>query len=183
MPGSSSSLSRQSDRESSGVPLLQAFLRRYARAEAMAVAPFVVGRRVLDLGAGEGYVGSVLGHELNSVGERAHARAPGSVWVCASDVGPFAPDPRPYVVYDGARLPFPDHAFDTTVLLLTLHHCDRSGARAGRGASGHPPPAHRDRVGRPQSPRQVLARSPRPASQCAPARRRHERSPRLPDMR
>ena len=105
------------------MPLLQAFLRRYARAEAIAVAPFVVGRRVLDLGAGEGYVGSVLGNELNSVRETAHALAPESVWVCAGDVGPFAQTPGPYVVYDGERLPFPDHAFDTTVLLLTLHHC------------------------------------------------------------
>ena len=30
----------------------------------------------------------------------------------------------PYVVYDGAHLPFADGAFDTTLILLALHHCD-----------------------------------------------------------
>jgi SAM-dependent methyltransferase len=29
----------------------------------------------------------------------------------------------PYVVYDGARLPFRDDAFDTTLISLALHHC------------------------------------------------------------
>ena len=90
--------------------LLQSFLRRYARAEALAVAPFVVGRRVLDLGAGEGYVAAAL---------RTRSRA----WVCSCDVGAFGRAPGPYVAYDGRRLPFPDGAFDTTLMLLTLHHC------------------------------------------------------------
>jgi hypothetical protein len=40
--------------------LLQAFLRRYAASEARAIAPFVVGSRLLDLGAGEGYVTTAL---------------------------------------------------------------------------------------------------------------------------
>jgi SAM-dependent methyltransferase len=31
----------------------------------------------------------------------------------------------PFVCYDGIRLPFPAATFDTTVLLLTLHHCAR----------------------------------------------------------
>ena len=30
----------------------------------------------------------------------------------------------PYVIYDGFRLTFRDAAFDTTLLLLTLHHCE-----------------------------------------------------------
>jgi SAM-dependent methyltransferase len=34
----------------------------------------------------------------------------------------------PYVVYDGAALPFGDRAFDTTLLLLVLHHCDAAEA-------------------------------------------------------
>jgi SAM-dependent methyltransferase len=72
---------------------LQAFLRRYAGSEVAAVTPFLQGRRILDLGAGEGYV------------------------------GPFRRVEGVYVTYDGSRLPFRDAAFETTLLLLTLHHC------------------------------------------------------------
>src|SRR5262249_47438206 len=90
--------------------LLQAFLRRYARRQAADVAPFVVGRRLLDLGAGEGWVTALL----------RNARR----WTCAADVGPFRETTGPYVGYDGRRPPFRDGAFDTTLLLLTLHHCE-----------------------------------------------------------
>ncbi|OGK99757.1 MAG: hypothetical protein A3E31_05100 [Candidatus Rokubacteria bacterium RIFCSPHIGHO2_12_FULL_73_22] len=88
--------------------MLQAFLRQYARGEAAAVRPFLVGRRVLDLGAGEGYVAAAL-----------HGRA----WTCSVDVGSFRRAAGPYVAYDGARLPFAEATFDTTLLLLALHHC------------------------------------------------------------
>jgi SAM-dependent methyltransferase len=91
------------------VKLVDAFLRRYAAGEADDVRPFIVGRRVLDLGAGEGWVGAALAR---------HGLA-----TCGVDVGPFARVERPYVVYDGARLPFASSTFDTTLLLLTLHHC------------------------------------------------------------
>jgi SAM-dependent methyltransferase len=91
--------------------VVQAFLRRYARGEAAAVTPSVVGARVLDLGAGEGYVAPAL------------VRRRGG-WACSCDVGPFRRAPGAYVVYDGTRLPFRDDTFDTTLILLTLHHCD-----------------------------------------------------------
>ena len=94
--------------------LLQAFLRRYARRQARDVAPFVVGRRALDLGAGEGRIAAEL----------RDARR----WTCAVDVGAFRQAPGPYVIYDGRRLPFRDGAFDTTLLLLTLHHCESPDA-------------------------------------------------------
>jgi len=90
--------------------LVHAFLRRYARAQAAAVGPFVVGRRLLDLGAGEGYVDAAL-------------RDRHDAWICSVDVGPFGRAAGAYVVYDGARLPFRDGAFDTALVLLTLHHC------------------------------------------------------------
>ena len=90
---------------------VDALLRRYAALEAAAVAPHIVGRRVLDLGAAENWVAATLG-------------ATTDVWTCAVDVGPHRRGPGPYVVYDGTRLPFRDHAFDTTLALLTLHHCD-----------------------------------------------------------
>jgi len=95
--------------------LLQAFLRRYARGEAGAAAPFLVGARLLDLGAGEGYVAVAL-------------RDQAGLWVCSVDVGPFRKADGPYVVYDGARLPFCAGPFDTTLILLTLHHCARPEA-------------------------------------------------------
>jgi SAM-dependent methyltransferase len=87
-----------------------AFLRRYAAGAAAAIAPFVRGRRVLDLGAGEGYLAAAL--------QRLR-----DVWVCSVDVGLFRRADGPYVTYDGGRLPFRDATFDTTALLLTLHHC------------------------------------------------------------
>src|SRR5262249_59426827 len=56
------------------------------------------------------------------VAEALRRRAP--VWVCAVDVGPFglAAD-----LYDGARLPFGDGAFDTTLLSFVLHHTETPG--------------------------------------------------------
>jgi len=44
--------------------LLQAFLRRYAKSEASALAPFVVDSRLPDLGAGESCVAAALRQEL-----------------------------------------------------------------------------------------------------------------------
>jgi SAM-dependent methyltransferase len=90
--------------------LLDRVLRRYAEAEAAAVAPLVRGQRVLDLGGAEGYVAAAVRRRTGA-------------WVCTTEVGPFRLTPGPYVRYDGERLPFPDEAFDTALLLLTLHHC------------------------------------------------------------
>jgi SAM-dependent methyltransferase len=90
--------------------VVQALLRRYARGEAAAVAPWIVGRRVLDVGAGEAYVAAAL-------------RECAAASVLSADVGLFARAPGPYVVCDGGRLPLADGAVDTTLLLFTLHHC------------------------------------------------------------
>jgi SAM-dependent methyltransferase len=95
--------------------LLQTFLRRYAGAEATAAAPFVTGQRLLDLGAGEGYVAAVL-------------RGRTGVWTCAADIGPFQRAAGAYVTYDGTHLPFGDATFDTTLILFALHHCVRPEA-------------------------------------------------------
>jgi len=90
--------------------LLQAFLCRYAKGEAAAVAPFLVGGRLLDLGAGEGYVAAALRKRTGG-------------WICSVDVGPFRRAEGPYLIYDGARLPFRNGTFDTALILLALHHC------------------------------------------------------------
>jgi SAM-dependent methyltransferase len=90
--------------------LLQACLRRYAASEATAIAPFVVGSHLLDLGAGEGYVATALRQQTE-------------IWTCAVDIGPYRRATGPYLIYDGARLPFRDTTFDTTLISLALHHC------------------------------------------------------------
>jgi ubiquinone/menaquinone biosynthesis C-methylase UbiE len=90
--------------------LLEAFLRRYAASEATAIAPFLVGSRLLDLGAGEGYVSTALRQQTE-------------IWTCAVDIGPYQRTSEPYLIYDGARLPFRDTTFDTTLISLALHHC------------------------------------------------------------
>jgi SAM-dependent methyltransferase len=90
--------------------ILDVLLQCYADAEAESIAPFLVGRYVLDLGAGEGYVAAAL--------QRLTDR-----WVCAVDVGPYQRVPAPYLIYDGTRLPFHDASFDTTLISLALHHC------------------------------------------------------------
>jgi SAM-dependent methyltransferase len=92
--------------------VLDPLLRRYARGQARDVAPWIVGERVLDLGAGEGHVAAAL-------------RRRG---VCSVDVGPFRRAAVPYAVYDGRRLPFADAVFDTALVLLTLHHCEAADA-------------------------------------------------------
>jgi SAM-dependent methyltransferase len=89
---------------------LQALLRRYAESEAAALAPFLVGGRLLDLGAGEGYVTAAL-------------RRRTGIWACAVDIGPYRRMPVPYLIYDGSRLPFDEDTFDTTLISLALHHC------------------------------------------------------------
>ncbi len=94
--------------------VLDAFLQRYAWNEAAALAPFVVGRRLLDLGGGEGYVAAALRN--------------GGRFACSVDVGPFRRTSGPYVIYDGVRLPIGDAAFDTTLISLALHHCEKSEA-------------------------------------------------------
>jgi SAM-dependent methyltransferase len=90
--------------------LLQASLCRYAESEAEAIAPFLVGRRLLDLGAGEGYVSAALRRRTGT-------------WTCAVDIGCYQHMPVPYLIYDGSRLPFADATFDTTLISLALHHC------------------------------------------------------------
>jgi ubiquinone/menaquinone biosynthesis C-methylase UbiE len=94
--------------------LLQACLRRYAASEARAIVPFVVGSRLLDLGAGEGYVTAALRQQTD-------------IWACAVDIGPYQRVSEPFLIYDGVRLPFRDATFDTALLSLALHHCADPG--------------------------------------------------------
>lgn len=67
--------------------------------------------QILDLGAGEGYVGG------------GAAAEPGNVVVLA-DVVDFNRMPMPLVLYDGHHLPFEPDTFDTTLLIFVLHHAE-----------------------------------------------------------
>ena len=86
-------------------------LRRYARRQVADIEEFVVGTRVLDIGSAEAYVPATLSTRSR-------------LWTCAVDIGRYRRASVSYVVYDGVRLPFRDAGFDTTLLLLTLHHCE-----------------------------------------------------------
>ena len=100
--------------------LFRRALRAYARGLARAVTPCITGRRVLDLGAGEAFAAEALTRP--------------SLRVCSPDIGPYRDGGEAYAVYDGRRLPFRDGTFDTTLILLTLHHCDDPAAVLGEAA-------------------------------------------------
>ena len=67
--------------------------------------------RVLDIGAGGGWVGELLSEEKGAA-------------VTLLDVADFNRSNLPLILYDGARIPFQDNSFDTSLLLFVLHHCE-----------------------------------------------------------
>ncbi|HRR10102.1 MAG TPA: class I SAM-dependent methyltransferase [Rhodothermales bacterium] len=66
---------------------------------------------VLDLGCGEGYLGEWIRQDLQAN-------------VSLVDVVDFNRTQIPFFRYDGQNLPFPDDAFDVTVMSFVLHHCE-----------------------------------------------------------
>lgn len=82
--------------------------------------------RILDLGAGEGYVGAALKRKLDAD-------------VHLADVVDLNRTDLPHRVYDGRRLPIEDAAVDVTVLYFVLHHARdpeavlREALRVARG--------------------------------------------------
>jgi alpha-1,6-mannosyltransferase len=89
-------------------------LPRAGRRKARQIAPHLTGRTVLDLGAGEGYVGRAL----SDSGYR----------VVLADIDCFPRVDLPAVQTEDARLPFPRNGFDTVVLSLVLHHAEAPDA-------------------------------------------------------
>ena len=69
------------------------------------------GSRILDLGAGEGYVGDAMHHTWQAS-------------VKLADVCDMNRTDLPHVTYDGHTLPFGDKTFDMTVLYFVLHHTE-----------------------------------------------------------
>lgn len=68
--------------------------------------------RVLDLGAGEGYVGEALASGSTQL----------KVQLC--DVADLNRTGLPHDIYTGETLPYADDAFDAVVLYFVLHHCE-----------------------------------------------------------
>ena len=73
------------------------------------IQPIEASHAILDLGAGEGYVGERVAEE-------------GSAFVQLADVLDLNQTTLPHIRYDGRRLPFSNASFDTTLLLFVLHH-------------------------------------------------------------
>lgn len=94
---------------------LQTLQKMRARRKVCFIEPFLPRLtrplHILDLGAGEGYVGQVLADEQGAT-------------VTLADVLPMNRTPLPHIQYDGKRLPFEDNAFDVTLLYFVLHHAE-----------------------------------------------------------
>lgn len=90
--------------------MLQWLMRKRGRRKAAWIAPSVKGGSVLDLGAGEGYVGEAL-------------RDMTGCDVTLVDVIDIHRVALPFHLYDGYHLPFADGQFETVVASLVLHHC------------------------------------------------------------
>ncbi|MDT0632672.1 methyltransferase domain-containing protein [Rubrivirga sp. S365] len=92
---------------------LEALMRYRAWGKWRRLRPYVPvlrpGARVLDLGAGEGYVGDALAADLG-------------VAVTAADVVHFGSGSRRVDLYDGQTLPYASGQFDLTVVVFVLHH-------------------------------------------------------------
>ncbi|MGF1655677.1 MAG: class I SAM-dependent methyltransferase [Verrucomicrobiales bacterium] len=89
----------------------QKFFRLYARRKARPLLPHIVGESILDLGAAEGWLAYAI------------AKATGKD-VSLTDVVDLNETKQTLQLYDGQTLPYPDRTFDTTLLVLVLHHCE-----------------------------------------------------------
>ncbi len=88
---------------------LPALMRRRAAGKWRWLRPHLgTPARVLDLGAGDGFVGEAV--------------ARGGAEVVLADVVDFNRTALPLTLYDGQRLPFDADTFDATVLAFVLHH-------------------------------------------------------------
>lgn len=82
--------------------------------------------RLLDLGAGEGFVGEAAALDRGAE-------------VVLADVVDFNETVLPFVLFDGRRLPFDDDAFDGSLIVFVLHHAEdpeallREAKRVTRG--------------------------------------------------
>jgi SAM-dependent methyltransferase len=114
-------------------PLRDLVLPLAGRRKARQVQEAVRGPLILDLGAGEGYVGIAL----QEAAREGSGQGPPHRRVFAADLTPSFRVAVPGVVCAGEALPFRDGGVDTVLLSLVLHHCrdpDRVLAEALRVA-------------------------------------------------
>ena len=98
-----------------GPPFVDWLLRRRARRKADVVRRRLDGgESILDLGAGEGYVGRELADDGHHVE--------------LADVADMNKTDLRSTVYDGRNLPFEDDQFDAVVISYVLHHADEPEA-------------------------------------------------------
>jgi SAM-dependent methyltransferase len=100
-------------------PLRDLVLPLAGRRKARQVQEAVQGPLILDLGAGEGYVGIAL-QEPSGGGSGG---GPSRRRVFAADITPSFRVGIPAVICRGEALPFRDGSVDTVLLSLVLHHC------------------------------------------------------------
>lgn len=110
---------------------LERLMRRRAGQKVSRLIPWMKDlhgrpRAILDLGAGEGYVGDLAGNRSGAA-------------VILADVAIFRRVGRPMLQYDGLRLPLADRSVDHVILSYVLHHArepDRVLAEALRVCRG-----------------------------------------------
>ncbi len=78
------------------------------------IEPYLVGRRLLDIGAAEGWVAEFAAKETG-------------MEVQLLDVVDLNRTTLSLRLYDGRTIPHPDNYFDTFTALLTLYHCTDPG--------------------------------------------------------
>lgn len=93
-------------------PFFQWLMRYHSKTKYHRIAPFIVGEKVLDVGAAEGWVAY-------------HASLTPGREMTLLDVTDLNQSPLPLRLYDGRSIPYPDNDFDTVLVLLTLHHCPK----------------------------------------------------------
>jgi len=91
---------------------IPSLMRRRARGKWKWISLYLTSpERILDLGAGEGFVGAEAANDTRAE-------------VILADVIDLNQTSLPFVRYDGRKLPFPDNYADGVLLSYVLHHCE-----------------------------------------------------------